>query len=580
MDSDYPASALRLASESEGAGLVLNERYTFEEYIYRRGNFLGRQPEYAHLPNACFIARRHAAEVYPNDQAILLVQDVRAREVATQQDPLLPLPTTTNTETIDGFATCLPDGLAGQTGGGNSPKLSLQPRSGISTTQNTASEVGHDKASAPPVPGRPPHFREADVGVNANQIEVAPTAPNQSTTSLSPNTPAASAHAFDTSSTLPSSPGPVQAPSNVQHVRESRKPPEAPAKAGAVDHSTQAKANEPFGTPNGVSDKVDTFTGFSEPPVLPQVLNPTEEPIATPLVQPGKVTVLSVPTMPKSMREQILTAAPGVSAMAGYGMKVPVKSRGKRDHDEDEAETASVSTLAGDEDVDNRATSAPPKKKVKTAPAGKQAPSNTDAPIRGVARAVKRSAANTKAKVVTPRTPAVPESKTNTPKTAITKTGAPKTAAAANLDTVINGLALPKTKEAAIAASDARRAALISIRTPAGPAPTMSRSGRYQKPTTKNTSARASTQANLMPEFFPPCTEEGNDVHCICGVEADDNEHMVQCEKCFVWQHSACLLPEMTKNQLAKVVFLCQVCDPWERRTVLKELRKREGRVD
>ncbi|OQO06658.1 hypothetical protein B0A48_08445 [Cryoendolithus antarcticus] len=578
MDSDYPAAALQMASESEGTGLVLNERYTFEEYIYRRGNFLGRQPEYAHLQNACFIARRHAAEVYPNEEAILRVQDVRAREIATQQDPLLPLPTTSNTGTIDGFATCLPTEAAGQFDNGSLPELGLQPRITRASTRKSAQEVGGAQASIPPVSGRPPRFCEADPGDNVNEIEVAPSTQDESASAASPTTVATSAHAVGASSTLASSSGPLGAPSKVQQVQESQMQREVPVGAKAVESSVRRRRDQRLDVMNDATDTVVQHTGISEPTAQPQALSTTDVSSITPIAQPGKGTLRSVTKQPS--REQKLIAAPGVSAMAGYGMKVPVKTRGKRDHDEDEADTESVTTLAGDDDEKDHAIPEPPKKKAKVAAIAKRPPSKTEILPKGVARPVKKVAANTKANIGTLHASAPPKPKPTASKAATPKISTPKAATATNLNAVINGIALPKTKEAAIAASMQRREALVRTRTPAGPTSTMSRSGRHQKPTPKDPSARDPVQANLMPEFFPSCTEDGNDVHCICGVETDDNKHMVQCEKCFVWQHNACLLPELTKKELAKVNFLCQVCDPWERRVVLRDLRKREGKVD
>ncbi|KAK6439086.1 hypothetical protein LTR95_004700 [Oleoguttula sp. CCFEE 5521] len=578
MDSDYPVAALQLASQSEGAGLALNERYTFEEYIYRRGNFLGRQPEYAHLQDACFIARRHASEVYPNDQAILHVQDIRAREIATQQDPLLPLPTTSNTESIDGFATCLPDGLAGQIDNGNSPESDLQPRITRASTRKSAAEVGGDQASAPSGSGRPPRFREANPEDSANEIEVAPSTRDGSASASFPGTVATSAHAVEASSTLPSSPGPLQALSTTKPVQESQMQLEAPVDAKPIVSIAKPRFDQLLDTTNDATYTVVRHTGISKPTVQRQAPSTVGMSSTTRIVQPGKGILPSMAE--QSSREQKFIAAPGVYAMAGYGMKVPVKSRGKRDHDEDEAETESVTTLAGDDDEKDHTAPEPPKKKTKTAHNANQTPPTVDTLPKGVARPVKKVAANTKTNIGTPRASALSKPKTSASKAATPKTSTPKPAAASNLNAVINGLALPKTKEAAIAASDARRAALITLRTPAGPTPTLSRTGRRQKPTLKNVASRPTATASLMPEFPPPCTEDSNDVHCICAVEADDGEHMVQCEKCFVWQHSGCLLPGLTKKEVNKVDFLCQVCDPWERRAVLQDLRKREGKVD
>jgi hypothetical protein len=102
------------AATMEGIGngaAVLQEYYTFEEYIARRGNFINRLPEYKHLPNACWIVRRDTANlIFEHEQQQLTVREVRRRELANQVEPLLPLPTTANTESLDEFRYCRPEG--------------------------------------------------------------------------------------------------------------------------------------------------------------------------------------------------------------------------------------------------------------------------------------------------------------------------------------------------------------------------------------------------------------------------------------------------------------------------------------
>ncbi|KAM0697948.1 hypothetical protein Q7P36_002802 [Cladosporium allicinum] len=102
------------AATMEGIGngaAVLQEYYTFEEYIARRGNFINRLPEYKHLPNACWVVRKHDANlIFENEQEQLTVREVRRRELAREVEPLLPLPTTANTESLDGFRYCRPEG--------------------------------------------------------------------------------------------------------------------------------------------------------------------------------------------------------------------------------------------------------------------------------------------------------------------------------------------------------------------------------------------------------------------------------------------------------------------------------------
>ncbi|KAK1043000.1 hypothetical protein LTR33_015467 [Friedmanniomyces endolithicus] len=82
---------------------VLTEHYNVQEYVNRRAGWLARLPHYARMTTGLFtIARQDATEVFKSDHA-LSVQEVRRREHAAEVSPLLPLPTTDNTESIDGF---------------------------------------------------------------------------------------------------------------------------------------------------------------------------------------------------------------------------------------------------------------------------------------------------------------------------------------------------------------------------------------------------------------------------------------------------------------------------------------------
>jgi hypothetical protein len=106
------ATQIARAATMEVAGApVLRDYYTFEEYIARRGNFIHRLPEYKHLQNACWVVRKDTADlIFDDEEQQLTVREVRRRELAREIEPLLPLPTTANTESIDGFRYCRPEG--------------------------------------------------------------------------------------------------------------------------------------------------------------------------------------------------------------------------------------------------------------------------------------------------------------------------------------------------------------------------------------------------------------------------------------------------------------------------------------
>ena len=95
--------AVEQAARLEG-GKLINEHYTFNGYVKRRGQFLGCHSDYQHRKVGLFdIARRDAEEIFDSEQDCLSVQEVRRREVHLHIVPLLPLPTTANTETLDSF---------------------------------------------------------------------------------------------------------------------------------------------------------------------------------------------------------------------------------------------------------------------------------------------------------------------------------------------------------------------------------------------------------------------------------------------------------------------------------------------
>ncbi|KAK4897223.1 hypothetical protein LTR27_005116 [Elasticomyces elasticus] len=83
-------------------GTVLNEHYSLEEYVKRRAGWLGRLPDFRMSTGLFAISRRDAFDIFGPDQT-LSVQEVRRRELAAEFDPLLPQPTTGNTESIDSF---------------------------------------------------------------------------------------------------------------------------------------------------------------------------------------------------------------------------------------------------------------------------------------------------------------------------------------------------------------------------------------------------------------------------------------------------------------------------------------------
>ena len=52
--------------------------------------------------------------------------------------------------------------------------------------------------------------------------------------------------------------------------------------------------------------------------------------------------------------------------------------------------------------------------------------------------------------------------------------------------------------------------------------------------------------------------EDEGEIRCICGF-AEDDGYTIQCEKCFVWQHVACVV---TNQNDVPDHYLCENCSP------------------
>lgn len=99
----------------------------------------------------------------------------------------------------------------------------------------------------------------------------------------------------------------------------------------------------------------------------------------------------------------------------------------------------------------------------------------------------------------------------------------------------------------------------------------------------KRFSARVLARQFLGREFAP--SKRSNKVFCVCGdtaCDAGDKRPWVACDGdgCGVWQHEACVrgaLPdgweEMRRKEQEGVRYLCQQCDPWAHRVMLRALR-------
>lgn len=555
--SVYPDYALHLASSMEGNGLVLDEYYTFEEYIHRRGTYLSRLPDYRHLPNACFIARRHAPEIFDTEEQTLNVEEVRKRELAKEFDPLLPLPTQTNTETLDNFKTCAPKGVIWTIDDGSQDEISQSARAPAGNQPQSTPDTSAVEGLPASASKKQPSLHVTSTQAPAIVSQDLPSIPDLSDLAV----PSLDGNRLSIEPAIVKSISP-KVPNQVAH-QKALKPIE--------NHVRFITDQIPGGTK--VTEHLPSNTHF---------MNSATQATS----QPPKVkTAIMTPALPKPQLDPTkhFTPDPRVSSMAHYGIVTAVKAPKRAVTPDAEAPTDDVpappSTVLQPPVApqtmlktctDSHGPSKATKPQQPVEPAEKRQKTT-----RGVAQPVNKGPTEPVAtrSARTSRTTASENKPETPPKTSIE---APMSKKQQHLEAIIAGTALPKTKAEAQAAATEHHARLSA-----------------SQPKSRRSSARLATTADLMPFFFSPAnfsTERDKDgdpvesVRCICGcVAADGGEkggEMVQCDKCNVWQHNECVLPALSEEEIEGLSkFECTVCDPWARRDVLMALRAGGGKM-
>jgi len=623
---DYPASAEREAAQQEGGGKILNEWYEFEKYINRRGDQLAKHPAFRHLSSTYWLARRHALEIFPDEQAELSVQEVRRREIKTLQDPLTVLPTTANTQTIDGFGSYGDEewtpgskatlaGTVAEPGARNAAAVAEEGAATDSEMADYDTVTASSRAVFGPSGYSPDPQTVLDTTDDSARLNAPTSSPLVSTgptatASTAPGAPGTAESSMIWTSTATTSPGTVPpvhaqmsranaatgpAPSAVMTAASSASPkptadstalridthnldqPHITASTGSSEHcavsSPPRKARDSAHATPDASPVSTNRAGTASAPTVPSFPAHAD----SSLVQETTVQGSELPEEPFSNAQAttqqltnngLVTVDSRTSAMEGTGFQVLIKS--------------SKRPLAStQDDTEELAQNGPPPKRTKTASPpveGSKRPfasTQDDAeeldqseppPKRAKTASAPDAAAPRKirgvAQVVKKSATAAP------PKRAARKPAATqlsKRAAStrkANLEPVISGAALPQNQQEAQAASAERKAGLLS-------AHMASKRSRSKK------------APDLMPEFFEtsnfPESEKGDVVRCICGCIKDDGANMISCEGkgCEVWQHSKCMLPGLKKKEVDEYEgYLCQVCGPWERREVVGKMRQ------
>lgn len=538
-DEDYDKeSALDRAAAHEGGGAYLKDYLTYEEYIYRRGTFIGKLPEYSHLPNACFIVRNsHVDMIFDNESQHLDVQEVRERELRMEFNPLLPLPTTANTQTIDNFKTCPPiDGSREPDEADEDydevAKNGVRDADEVDDDYDGVIEDGRDV----PTPG----------GSYTHSTPI--TSPVEGTASALDKKlsilrdPTSISDLSDLA--MPMLPGRLAR--SATHVAPPQPP--VPTSAVATTEATTCKVTPSKSYAAGAGVSAMTGYGLSSVPVkmtpkrqhTPEAVIQTRAPVARMIApKPGLEISTNIPDSATIVSQTETTETIPKKRVVDHGVAHPAK-------------TPAVPTTS---DLTTKKTN-------QAAAVSSGNPSATTAPVISTASG---ATANS-----------------NQPSAA--NAGAPSgtnalTTAQRRLNDIIAGRILPRSKQEAKDAANEQHDRLLAA----------SRS-RDQSQSNIRRSERQSILNNPDPDFMPHYfsaanfsaeqREEDGIVRCICGAVENDDEPMLCCEQCRAWQHMDCVWPQLNEAEQeaeAEKNFLCTVCDPYYHRDVLMRLRAGQG---
>ncbi|KAK1064527.1 hypothetical protein LTR74_008699 [Friedmanniomyces endolithicus] len=516
-------------------GTVLNEHYNVQEYVNRRAGWLARLPHYARVTTGLFtIARRDAMQVFRSDHA-LSVQEVRRREHAAEVSPLLPLPTTDNTDSIDGFRSY-----------GNREWLSGVVRSENCVLVNDKdgdidsafSALGATSPSARGNGMSQTAWRTKLPSRNRRVLQSADLSMQSAQTGRS-----SLAHPANIRQTIESD------PTRRPHHRSS-------------DQSTMSElsSSSPMvtvaSTPATSPLSASSSSHFSRSDAL------TSEPELerASLDRPGTSSAKSPPSVHVDRN---------VSALAGRGMHVPVKLGTKR--------AALEAPEANDSVVGSPVHGAtppppaqPPSKRLKiNGPRDPSlSPSKAASPPAKASSKVGKSK-STKKQQLSSRAKATQQAQKPATKRPREAPGI--------LESVIAGTRLPATEAEAKQAATLRHDRLLAQYNKASTNPEK----RKKKATTKTSQTTPAAPSPDFPlEFFNPANfapgQEQDSVRCVCGVVADDGADMVSCDECFVWQHTRCM-GEGVPKEVAEERYVCQACSPWIHRRLIAGLRSGAG---
>ncbi|KAF2170033.1 hypothetical protein M409DRAFT_19646 [Zasmidium cellare ATCC 36951] len=559
--------ALREVQDFEGDGSIINEWYTNTEYMQRRHGFLGKYPDYKDAPKLAQSTRWDADMVFSLEStAKLSVQEIRRRELEYEILPLLPYPTTANTETIDNFSAYPTEEWH--------PGVEIPVIPVTSPFATLAAPVLTETESPPPTQ------------TSIDQLQP-----------LSPNNyfahPASATMARLAAARLVSNAPRQMSQSQTFRDQGQQLRPVYPQQTGYANYQLHSNFNPMnLATTNHLLTPLATSAmasvGTARPAYPPMGASKMPDPayvlkVVDDLSRYGSLG----PSDKPAERSQRWT---GASSLAGRPVEGTVKSpanakkRAAPDDDDDEITAADVprpdsarpdssvadqqQTDGGSDTEDQRPAVKKPKLILKASP-----------PKKTSAASQTKSSSSSRQKKKTPATTGSPVKRSvkatgkqrqrtttndDTASVTSTSTTAPSSTTAANtlLDRIARGEILPKSKPLATAASAHRHTLLLAAH------------------------ARKTHHPDFPPEFYDRANFSKDDlakqnvVRCLCGDTKDDKNPLrdrdwVGCdnEKCGVWQHVDCI-GEAVPKDLDRDDYLCHMCDPFRHRRRLQEVRR------
>ena len=510
------------AKQLEGVGAILNEHYTFQEYINRRADYLGNHSSFRSTAVCVFpIARSDAEEIFYLRCDVLSVQEVRRREVRQDIRPLLPLPTTANTYTIDNFNSY--SALEWPQGTSRSSSSSSMP----SEQEPDTASIDDDEADRPLTQDERSVARGLEYfHSNATWLS------NPGKTAVNTSFFAQPANNTKTVN------GTAQTEDADLSTMTSTWPSTRPSSSSGISNQLSTQASSPSSTPHAIKPSGPMDPGQQSTEDIQAIARHCVELLGN---RPALTTY-----EPRAVGEQeTATAVPGsprflstpASALANRAIISSTKPpRGRKQAATTLSDRASVAAQSEAPRGLSEDSSPPARKKRKLDRADeakhrKKAKGKTEKP--SLARKTKQI----------PLTEANPD----------------------HMGAIIAGTTLPSSKKEANAAARARYSRLQAQQSSA----VNSNFKRVIKPR---------KEPDILPEFFnkknfPAGPSRDNQVRCVCGVVRDDGGAMISCDKCNVWQHKACMgeaVPKDPDNE----DYLCHVCDPWAHRVLIAKLRR------